>query len=84
MTDAPAIDGITEVAEDLRRQGHIVGPAPWYRVTRATAATLLGVSEKTLRNRASQGLPPDYRVVLRGVWYGLPDLLAFMDADRAA
>jgi hypothetical protein len=84
MTPAETVDRVNEVAEALRRQGHIVGPAPWYRVTRSTAAALLGVSEKTLRNRASQRLPPDYRVVLRGVWYSLPDLLAFMAVDRAA
>lgn len=69
-----------DFTEMLRAAGHLVGPAPQYRVSRATAAVVLGVSEKTLRNRAAAGLRPDYYRVLGRVQYSLLELLDFMEA----
>jgi hypothetical protein len=48
-------------------------------VLRDTAAYVLGVSEKTLRNRAAAQLRPDYYRVNGRAWYPLQELIDFME-----
>lgn len=71
------------VTERLRASGHTVRPDG--RITSEAAAELLGVSPKTLRNWRSGKLPPGFPQPfdIRGrVWYRLPELLAWIEAQR--